>query len=668
LLGALAAAGRPGIDLAPVFFASLIAFLCLVRLAPSLLQRLAVTTTWGIGLSFAISFGAQSWGLIVPLILTALGIVLYALPLALWACYGPKLFGPKTLFVAGAAAWSLWMDAGDRLGFPFKESALSLVTVAPALLGGARIVGANLVCGMLNAVSFGVAVALTDGARSRGARAAAALSTLVVGFGALLGLAVLAQASAPESARSVRVGVPQINADAGYYSSRLSPRVAQRFDETFEALMTSLADTELVVMTEGFDGRFGLMLPSVREKWQRHARERNQALLFASYTVEPNGWKGNAIAGIDSQGRVVGVHRKVDLAFRGEKPLAAGRHYQVLPVRPDLVVGAPICQESILPGAPHAMTRAGAQLLAVSTSDVTFGSSITAFEHLAMTQIRAIETGRSTVWASNGGPSGLIDRFGEFTPAGPFRGVAAVRVSAPLHDELTFFLRHDRLLLAGTVLVLAGLLLFGRRPRTDGPPAVFSAAPFLFTPPRAPVRAWVLTLACVLGTLSIWFAAPGAVELSRGDPSRAAGAISDAFTEPKIAAIPPSRFSAKPGQSALGAIAYFLTYYGIESSTAELPPGLPDNPSLEDVQAYLSAHFDVRTRRIPVTSEALPRVATLVRFRDGTYGVLSDWTGEGWSELLSPVHGRSTPARIEERTERVGLIPAVKSSENESGP
>jgi predicted amidohydrolase len=444
----------------------------------------------------------------------------------------------------------------------------------------------------------------------------------------------------------------------------VAPQIAREFDQRFEQLLSELDGVDLLVLTEGYDGRFGLMLKTVREKWARYAQAHQQAVLLSSYTVEQNGWKGNATAGITKEGQFVGVHRKVDLAFYGERTLAAGTSYELLPLSPGLAVGASICLESLLPGAPRTTTRSGANLLAVSTSDITFGSGIPGFEHLATTQLRAIEVGRATIWASNGGPSGVIDRWGEFDAAAPFRRPAAAKMTATLYDDQTFFLRHSQglLILAPVVLVLATSFTSrwgkARHEPELAPPLFFDALA------RSPLRAVAAAAACLFSSAALVCAGPALVECSRGEPARAGAAVSGAFTRPvtRIQDGWVDRFHAGPERSADGALAYFLSYYGIESRASDFSTDLGQPGSLAELGAYLRLHAAVPTREVPLTPGALPRVAVLVRFRDGRYGVLSDPNGESQAALFSGAQG--TPLPIDMRTlqavlEPIGLIPSA---------
>jgi apolipoprotein N-acyltransferase len=640
LIGAIGALGRPGIDVAPLYFLSEVALCVRALSAESPLVALEVGLGWGAGLFSAIALGTLSWGVALPFTLTAIGIGLYALPLALWCWFAARALDSRLLLPATVCFWSLCLDAGDWLGFPLKESAESLVVSVPMLATGARLVGANVLSALLTATAVALAEAWL---RARAApltqRLMALLPRFVAGVGALAVLATIAQLTAGAAGRSVWVGVPQINTGGDYYASRLlRPDLARTFDERFERQLNDLSGMDVVVTTEGFDGRYDITLPTLREHWQKYAAAHAQALVITSYTVEGNGLKGNAVIGISRHGELSGIHRKVDLALHGERMLARGAGYEVFRLEPDLTLGVPLCLESVLPRAPHAMTRRGATLLAVSTSDITFGSNMTGFAHLAATELRAIETGRSIVWASNGGPSGGIDRWGVFEPGAPFREAAVARVRATLHADATFYLRHARAISLVTAL---GLLLVLTRVRALANASATFTVPLDGGSASSARRTLLVAAASLLAALALATAGPALVECARGRPARALDAVVETFSPTRIY-VPNdafSRFRAGRGDSAKGAVAYFLSYYGLDATALGLPDGLPAAPELDEVQHYLETVWRVPMQRIVLDPRALPRVPAIVRALDGGYAVLTDPGGDGRANVFVPLTG-----------------------------
>ena len=71
-------------------------------------------------------------------------------------------------------------------------------------------------------------------------------------------------------------------------------------------------------------------------------------------------------------------------------------------------LGTPICFESTFPTPARILTRRGASLLVTVTNDAWFVRSSEITAHFASTVFRAVENGRYTIQAANGGISGVI--------------------------------------------------------------------------------------------------------------------------------------------------------------------------------------------------------------------------------------------------------------------
>lgn len=654
-LGALSALGRPGGDVLLLHLGALLVLLAYSSKAPSYLSVFVASAGFGCGDGIVSSASSVSWGLAVPVTLTCILALTHQVPLALWtrlACRWPE-GGPR--FLATISVAGLLAQLGELIGFPSKL-ATAFVTPLPEAIAGARLVGADLVTGLLAATSVEVAITLAQGWRSVG-DAVRVLRAAVPGALTLGGLSILAYLSAPPAARNVQVGVPQINADSSYYQSRLlAPAVAERFDRTFEQLLLALEPAELLVTTEAYDGRFGLTLSPVRAAWAERSRRLGQAAVVTSYLVDAEGGKRNGAGVFDVSGRFLGVHEKVTLAPFGETPLTAGTEYRVFEALPGVRLGVAICLEPYLRRPGLELVRSGAELIAATTSDVTFGSSILVFEHLAMARVRAIELGRSIVWASNAGPSGVIGRFGEFEGS-PFRKATAVRALAHTYAGQTPFVRFFELWSALPALGLLGALLF-RRGKTSPAP--------LPTPPGPSFLASLgLGALGLVVTALLVPAAPGWVELRRGDPARFRLAMAElgqpvpTFSAPD----PYARFRSEPDRSASSAIAYFLEYHGL----GQLPDlDLPPWASWEDVRTTLQRH-GIETRELDLTRHE-PRAAALLRFKDGTWGV-ADSQEDDTLRLIAPHTGRAgdvDAAQVVQLVEPRGLIPTFSASEGQS--
>lgn len=156
----------------------------------------------------------------------------------------------------------------------------------------------------------------------------------------------------------------------------------------------------------------------------------------------------------------------------------------------DARIGAIICFENIFPGLTVDMVRAGANVMVVSTNNASYGYSAASRQHVAFSQLRAVESGRWVLHAGISGISAVVDPLGNTTQVTGVFERAIVRADVPLVEAMTpamyvgpwlervaLFLG---LLIALIVLVDALRDRRRRRQMATGPDAGYSA-------PQAPV-------------------------------------------------------------------------------------------------------------------------------------------------------------------------------------
>ncbi|MGK9274478.1 apolipoprotein N-acyltransferase [Williamsia muralis] len=103
----------------------------------------------------------------------------------------------------------------------------------------------------------------------------------------------------------------------------------------------------------------------------------------------------------------------------------------------DLTVGISTCWEVAFDRSARKAVRAGAQLLSVPTNNATFGRTEMTYQQLAMSQVRAVEHGRSVVVSATSGVSAVINPDGQITAStGIFEPGIMVQTIA-LHTERT---------------------------------------------------------------------------------------------------------------------------------------------------------------------------------------------------------------------------------------
>ncbi|HEX3776510.1 MAG TPA: nitrilase-related carbon-nitrogen hydrolase [Polyangiaceae bacterium] len=612
----IAAYGEPGLELAPLFLLGFVALAFLSARARSYWSSLTIGLAFGAGLVGTVGLGSIDWGTLVPIGLTAIGTGLHVLPFTLLSRWVSRKQDGIRAFVFSIAVWALCMEFAKWLGFPVEFETLSLIASAPFLLAGARIFGSSTICGFIGAGVIGAGARLARLRAPSARELLVALRPLGAALVLLLASSGIAHVTAPRTSGSLEVGVPQMNVPSEFFRLRQAlPVNRDAFEALFANQMRELQDVDLLALTETYDGGFPLLVPRLRRSFQSYAKLQHQAVLLTSYLVADDGGGYNAVGAIDQEGKLVGVHRKVNLAPFGEMELERGPGFRPAEVLPNVRVGVLICQEALLADGPRALTLAGANLLVTPTSDVSFKSGIIAFVHLAGARLRALEVGRAMIWASAAGPSGVIDRWGDFREIGPFRSVVAARMKVETSGDITPFLRlHWLWLLCDAIVVLGVMLRDWRRPTIETK-----------TAPTVGTLRGLLELA-LAGSITATGAllSPAVDEFRHGEPTRAKQAVLEILGRAPEALGPASlaRFATDPENSAAGALAYYLDCYGVRT----LPSGAGidrTRPTLDDLQQVLDDSFEFPARRITLNFKALPETATLVVTRSGQFGVLT---------------------------------------------
>lgn len=122
-------------------------------------------------------------------------------------------------------------------------------------------------------------------------------------------------------------------------------------------------------------------------------------------------------------------------------------------------VGGIICFENNFPALARSQVREGADVLVVGTNNSSFGLTPMSAQHVAFSQVRAVETGRWVVHAGISGISAFVSPEGEaFQQTGQFVP-AAIRMDVPLIEGLTPAMRlGDTVAYVSAALLLAGIL------------------------------------------------------------------------------------------------------------------------------------------------------------------------------------------------------------------
>ncbi|MGH2831040.1 MAG: apolipoprotein N-acyltransferase, partial [Actinomycetota bacterium] len=135
--------------------------------------------------------------------------------------------------------------------------------------------------------------------------------------------------------------------------------------------------------------------------------------------------------------------------------------------------GTVICFESSYPHLSRELARRGAEMIVVSTNTATFERSPLARQHLALSRMRAVETGRPVVHAGIAGISAVIRPDGRIVRRAGLFVPAIVREPVLLATGRTPYVEHGEVtdtalgIAAGACAAAAALIAWRRRPGGD---------------------------------------------------------------------------------------------------------------------------------------------------------------------------------------------------------
>ncbi len=160
------------------------------------------------------------------------------------------------------------------------------------------------------------------------------------------------------------------------------------------------------------------------------------------------------------------VSDKVDLV---QRDMVAGSGNGLVTGGP-FPIGDNICFEVAYDGLVRSSVVAGAQLVVVQTNNATFGHTAETYQQLAMSRLRAVETGRTVLAVSTSGVSAVIDSTGHVDARSGALFTRAVLVSSvELHTSLTPAMRvgawPEWLMTAAALVVWLAIGLARRRGR-----------------------------------------------------------------------------------------------------------------------------------------------------------------------------------------------------------
>lgn len=139
---------------------------------------------------------------------------------------------------------------------------------------------------------------------------------------------------------------------------------------------------------------------------------------------------------------------------------AAGNGEQTTLKSAGQVIGVSICYEDAF-GELVRNSLPAAKLLVNVSNDAWFGESIAPHQHLEMARMRALETGRYLLRATNTGISAVIDVKGKITAQAPQFKIITLRATAQAYQGKTPYVRFgNALILSFLLFLIVGYYLF----------------------------------------------------------------------------------------------------------------------------------------------------------------------------------------------------------------
>lgn len=465
-------AAHPPLDQGWLGLVALVPLLALARLL-SAARGLAPALGWGLLagvacfaplLSWIARFGAVPW-----LLLVLIQAAFVAVWLAAVTWWGPR--PGRGLYAVLAWVGLEWVRSGWPLGgFPWGVLGYSQHD-GGMFLPVARTLGVFGVSLLLAAFAVALEAVLARGlaawrARPRAAGYGevlfAAVRTPLLGLLGILVAAVLLSGEVPApSGETVTAAAVQGNdQDLPPLADRASldrvERIVDLMVQTTAGLADEAAGLDFVVWPENALDADPRDHPALAAQVDTALELIGDADLIAGTLLdgERSGTFVNAMVHFDGEGDIeeVAVKRKL-VPFGEYVPLrrwlewypalrhiprdgVAGTEPTVFRIG-DALVAPVTCYESLFGPLVHAQVREGANVVVVSTNNASFGRTAASAQHLAFSQLRAVETGRWVLHAGISGISAVVDPEGATSQETELFERALVSAELPLIEGRT---------------------------------------------------------------------------------------------------------------------------------------------------------------------------------------------------------------------------------------
>ena len=470
--GLLLAASRPSLDIGGLSLVGLVPLLIAVRgqrvRTAASLGLIAGCAYYGVVVSWAWYFGAVA---LFPFVLVLAVYWAAALAAITWL----RNQGWVSPIVV-ALTWILFENALARWplgGFSWGELGYAAHNIAP-LRNLASLGGVSLVSGYIVAVNALIANAVC-GLRSRNPACKRAWQMSLTAAG-LAALVVVWNVAAPSTTPTGTLRVAALQGNNINRDLTPSEIGALTLANNHFRLADTVADpVDLIVFPESAMHPESIDNPVIQSRLVRVARDHNSYVLANGIHELPDGRVKNRNIVVMPDGRIAGTYDKRHLVPFGEyvpwratltklidalkripRDFVPGTNQGRFELRGH-VVSQVICFESAFGYAVRDDVRAGAELIVVSTNNRSYRRSANSAQHIAIAQLRAVETGREIIHASVSGVSAHIDAKGEVVQHSQMFVNGILRSNVTTRRGSTIYVRLGDwpLLLAGcTVLAL----------------------------------------------------------------------------------------------------------------------------------------------------------------------------------------------------------------------
>jgi apolipoprotein N-acyltransferase len=475
--GAVAVAGFAPVALAPLALLSVaLLFFLIARTTPRGAFRLGFAWGagfFGVGVSW-VYVSLHDFGM-MPAPLAAIGVALFCLYLALYpalACFGVQRIGGNDatrLLLLAPGLWTLleWVRLWMLTGFPWLGLGYSQIDTP---LAGLAPVGGVFLMTLATAAIAG-ALALAARHRNRRSTSPLLLVVAILVAGALLQrIEWTRPRGAPVSVALLQGNVPQdLKFDPARYPRTLATYA--RLAESGQARLVVLPETAIPRMLDQVD-------PGYFERLAEAVRGRDGDVLVGVPTRDDSGRYYNSMVSVGasppqsySKSHLVPFGEFIPPGMRWlltvlQMPLSdfsrgdAGQ-------RPLVLAGervAPnVCYEDVF-GEEIIRMLPEATLLVNASNVAWFGDSLAPAQHLQISRMRALETGRYMLRATNTGVTAIVDDRGRVVARLPNFTEGVLSGTAQGREGATPYVRFGNWPALALAAVLAAAGFLRRRP------------------------------------------------------------------------------------------------------------------------------------------------------------------------------------------------------------